>query len=180
MEDEWKDILNRAQDGFLSVPHVMVPGNHDTYETSFNDHLNVPINHSIDGGSYYSFDYNGAHMAVLNTNDNKKDADNPEGAVMSHEQLSWLENDLREARERGVNWLILSYHKPLYSSSYHSLQDEDVQAVRERLMTLIDKYDVDLVLNGHDHVLTATKPLVANMDVFADGEVDDKTEIIEV
>ncbi|MDY4647248.1 MAG: metallophosphoesterase [Aerococcus suis] len=179
VEDEWKDILNRAQDGFLSVPHVMVPGNHDTYETSFNDHLNVPINHSIDGGSYYSFDYNGAHMAVLNTNDNKKDADNPEGAAMSHEQLSWLENDLREARERGVNWLILSYHKPLYSSSYHSLQDEDVQAVRERLMTLIDKYDVDLVLNGHDHVLTATKPLVANMDVFADGEVDDKTEIIE-
>ncbi|MCZ0717167.1 metallophosphoesterase [Aerococcus kribbianus] len=178
VEDEWKDIMNQSQAGYLNVAHTFVPGNHDTYKTSYVDHLNVPITNSEDAGTYYSYDYNGSHFVVLNTNDNQKDADNPNGAALSNEQLSWLDNDLADARQRGVNWLVVTYHKPLYSSSYHSLQDADVQAVREDLITILDKHDVDLVLNGHDHVLTTTKPLVANIDVFSDGAVDKQSDLL--
>lgn len=178
VEDEWKDIMNQSQAGYLNVAHTFVPGNHDTYKTSYVDHLNVPITNSEDAGTYYSYDYNGSHFVVLNTNDNQIDADNPNGAALSNEQLSWLDNDLADARQRGVNWLVVTYHKPLYSSSYHSLQDADVQAVREDLITILDKHDVDLVLNGHDHVLTTTKPLVANIDVFSDGAVDKQSDLL--
>lgn len=178
IEDEWRDVMNRAQEGYLAIPHVVASGNHDTYKTSLNDHFNLPINNEAYQGSYYSFDYNGAHFAIVNTNDNAKDADNEKGAAISDTQLAWLEDDLATARKNGTNWLIVAYHKPLYSSSYHSLQDADVQAVRERLISLLDKYDVDLVLNGHDHVLTTTKPLVANLDAFADGEVDVTTKTL--
>lgn len=176
VEDEWKDVLNRSQEGYLAVPHVVASGNHDTHKTTLNDHFNIPINNQLHKGAYYSFDYNGAHFTVLNTNDNEVDGDNPTGAALSDTQLAWLETDLARARQKGVNWLVVAYHKPLYSSSYHSLQDPDVQAVRERLISILDKYDVDLVLNGHDHVLTTTKPLVANIDAFADGIVDTTTK----
>jgi len=38
-------------------------------------------------------------------------------------------------------------------------------------MAVLDTYDVDVVLNGHDHVLTVTKPLAYNGDTFAAGAV---------
>lgn len=47
----------------------------------------------------------------------------------------------------------------MYSKSYHSLQDEDVQKVREEFMQMIDELDVDLALQGHDHVISRTKSL---------------------
>ena len=41
----------------------------------------------------------------------------------------------------------------MYSKSYHALSDEDIQKVRNELTKEIDDLDVDLVLQGHDHVL---------------------------
>lgn len=109
----------------------------------------------------------------MNPNDNAKDNDNPDGGSVSATQLAWLDADLAAARANDANWLIVAYHKPLFSSSYHSLQDKDVQALREELMAVLDTYDVDVVLNGHDHVLTVTKPLAYDGDAFAAGAVTD-------
>lgn len=47
----------------------------------------------------------------------------------------------------------------MYSKSYHALSDEDVKKVRGELTKEINKLDVDLVLQGHDHVLSRTYPL---------------------
>lgn len=55
--------------------------------------------------------------------------------------------------------MILAYHKPLYFKGYHSLQDRDAQAVRDEFMKLIDELDIDLALQGHDHVVSRTKSL---------------------
>ena len=96
----------------------------------FNEHINVPAaNNKISGGSYYSFDYNGVHFVVANTNDNK----NSDGKALGDEQLAWIKEDIKRARANGAKWVILSYHKPLFSKSYHSLQDEDVQKVTGRV-----------------------------------------------
>ena len=45
-------------------------------------------NNADENGTYYSFGYNGAHFAVLNTNDNVKDNDNPDGGSVSATQLA--------------------------------------------------------------------------------------------
>lgn len=169
VEDEWVDIFSQSEESWLQQPLVVAPGNHDEYALNygdsqltekFNEHINVPVtDEKVDGGSYYSLDYNGVHVVVANTNDNKESEDNLEGKAIGTEQLAWIEEDIKQARENGAQWVVLTYHKPLYSKSYHSLQDEDVQKVREEFMQMIDELDVDLALQGHDHVISRTKSL---------------------
>ncbi|MBA5728781.1 metallophosphoesterase family protein [Aerococcaceae bacterium INB8] len=185
VEDEWIDILEQSKESILQVPFAVAAGNHDEYAlsygdpqltTKFNEHINVPAeNDAVDGGSYYSFDYNGVHFVVANTNDNKESEDNSEGKALGQEQIDWIRNDVEEARANGAEWVVLSYHKPLYSKSYHSLQDTDVQLVREEFMELIDELDIDLALQGHDHVISRTKPLnyVSTDENFSNGVVDE-------
>ena len=190
VEDEWVDIFTQSQDAWMQQPLVVAPGNHDEYALNygvdqltqkFNEHINVPVtNGKIDGGSYYSLDYNGVHLVVANTNDNKVSEDNPEGKAMGAEQLAWIEADIKQARENGAEWVILTYHKPLYSKSYHSLQDEDVQKVREEFMQMIDELDVDLALQGHDHVVSRTKSLnfVPTEENFSNATIDNAEVVI--
>ncbi|MEY8370255.1 metallophosphoesterase family protein [Aerococcaceae bacterium 50-4] len=188
LEDEWVDNLDMSQAQNLHLPHAYTPGNHDEYTvhggdldlTAFNEHTNVPVtNDAVSGGSYYSYDYNGAHFVVLNTNDNKESEDNPEQGAIGQEQMEWAKQDIQEARDNGANWIVLAYHKPIYSASYHALQDDDVQVTREEFAKLADELGVDIVLQGHDHNLTRTKSLVYTADNFSYGEVEDteKTEI---
>lgn len=188
LEDEWVDNLDMSQEQNLHLPHAYTPGNHDEYTvhggdldlTAFNEHTNVPVtNDAVSGGSYYSYDYNGAHFVVLNTNDNKESEDNPESGAIGQEQMDWAKEDIQTARDNGANWIVLAYHKPIYSASYHALQDDDVQVTREEFAKLADELGVDIVLQGHDHNLTRTKSLVYTGDNFSYGEVEDteKTEI---
>lgn len=185
VEDEWVDLFGQSQPYFMQAAMAVASGNHDEYALNygdepltekFNDHVNVPAaNDEIDGGSYYSFDYNGVHFVTLNTNDNKESEDNPEGKAIGEEQMQWIREDVEAARDNGAEWIVLNYHKPLYSKSYHSLQDEDVQKVREELTALIDELDIDLALQGHDHVISRTHSLthVPTEANFSNAEVED-------
>ena len=185
VEDEWVDLFGQSQPYFMQTAMAVASGNHDEYALEygddpltekFNEHVNVPAaNNKIDGGSYYSFDYNGVHFVTLNTNDNKESEDNPEGKAIGEEQMEWIREDVEKARANGAEWIVLNYHKPLYSKSYHSLQDEDVQKVREELTALIDELDIDLALQGHDHVISRTHSLthVPTEENFSNAEVED-------
>lgn len=185
VEDEWVDLFSQSEPYFMQSAMAVASGNHDEYALNygdepmtekFNDHVNVPAaNDKIDGGSYYSFDYNGVHFVTLNTNDNKESEDNPEGKAIGEEQMQWIREDVEAARDNGAEWIVLNYHKPLYSKSYHSLQDEDVQKVREELTALIDELDIDLALQGHDHVISRTHSLthVPTEENFSNAEVED-------
>ena len=185
VEDEWVDLFEQSRPYFMQSAMAVASGNHDEYALNygdepltekFNEHVNVPAaNDEIDGGSYYSFDYNGVHFVTLNTNDNKESEDNPEGKAIGEEQMQWIREDVEAARENGAEWIVLNYHKPLYSKSYHSLQDEDVQKVREELTALIDELDIDLALQGHDHVISRTHSLthVPTEENFSNAEVED-------
>lgn len=190
VEDEWVDVFSKSEEFWLKQPLAVAAGNHDecalnqgdpVVAEKFNEHINVPVtNDKISGGSYYSFDYNGVHFVVANTNDNKESEDNPEGKAIGEEQLTWIKDDIKQARENGAEWVILSYHKPLFSKSYHSLQDEDVQKVREEFMQTIDELDVDLALQGHDHVISTTKSLnfVPTDENFSNATIDE-AEVVQ-
>ena len=178
-EDEWVDLMTQSEKAFLAMSLVPASGNHDEFAikrdtlftTKFNEHFNVDSAGKIDGGSYYSFDYNNAHFVVLNTNDYKNDAK----TALSDEQMAWMRDDIQKARARGATWVILAYHKPLFSKGYHSLQDTEVQNVREAFMKAIDELDVDLALQGHDHVYSRTKSLnyAPKDSSFVNAQVED-------
>ncbi|MCD8841115.1 metallophosphoesterase family protein [Staphylococcus arlettae] len=190
VEDEWKDLYKQSRPSFMSLPVVATAGNHDEYALSeedekllskFNEHVNVPKeNDAINGGSYYSFDYNGAHMVVANTNDNKKSKDNPDEKAIGKEQMEWIKKDIKKARANGANWVVLNLHKPMYSKSYHALSDEDVKKIRAELTKQIDDLDIDLVLQGHDHVLSRTHPLehTSTKNSFVNAKKEDTKQVV--
>lgn len=179
VEDEWVDLFSQSQSSLLMSPLAPASGNHDEaaltsgekFLDSFNNHFNVPAAQGkIDGGSYYSYDYNGVHFVVANTNDNK----NEDKKALGKEQMDWIRQDVEQARKKGAKWVVLQYHKPLFSKSYHSLSDEDVQNVREDFMKLIDDLDIDVAMQGHDHVMSVTKSLkyAPKSESFANAQID--------
>ena len=68
------------------------------------------------------------------------------------EQLKWLEGELQGS---GEDWKIAYFHHPPYSSGGRHGSDE---VVREALEPLFVKYNVSVVLTGHDHFYERIKP----------------------
>ena len=62
-------------------------------------------------------------------------------------QLAWVRDTLARPREPQVRWRIVAQHHPPLSAGYHG-SDESSRAL---LVPLFERYDVDLVLAGHDH-----------------------------
>jgi hypothetical protein len=64
-------------------------------------------------------------------------------------QTRWLERTLEEARRSPfVDWIIVQMHQCVASSSEGNGSD---LALRAQWSPLFDEYQVDLVVNGHDH-----------------------------
>ena len=59
-------------------------------------------------------------------------------------QIKWLDSVLRTNTKK---WTTITMHYPIYSTAV----GRDNKELREALKPLIDKYGVDLVLQGHDH-----------------------------
>jgi predicted MPP superfamily phosphohydrolase len=68
------------------------------------------------------------------------------------EQVKWLEDELKGAREA---WKVMFFHHPLYSSGERHGSDTQLRDVLEPLFI---KYNVSMVLTGHDHFYERTKP----------------------
>jgi predicted MPP superfamily phosphohydrolase len=68
------------------------------------------------------------------------------------EQIQWLENELKSS---GSKWKIAMFHHPLYSSGERHGSDTQLRAVLEPLFL---KYNVSVVLTGHDHFYERVKP----------------------
>lgn len=102
-------------------------------------------------GTYYSFDYNNVHIAVLNTNDIEDDK-------LSTKQIEWLKNDMNSS---DAQWKVVSIHKAVYSNGSH-FDDDEVNGMREQFSTLMPDLDIDLVLQGHDHSYLRTYSLDGN------------------
>lgn len=136
--DEFQvNVFKPYQALWAEVPVFPSMGNHDSYTENGGPYKSVfelPQGNS-DNEDYYSFNYDTVHFAVLNSN-----LDYSVGS----DQYTWLQNDLEQSDER---WKIVYFHHPVYSSGPHG-STEDMDAI---LAPSFAAYDVDLVLNGHDH-----------------------------
>ena len=178
VNDDWNDTeWDLTLDALLplnnEMPHMFITGNHDN--DNFLDHINTDnAVGGMDSGAAYSTRYNGVQFINLNT-EQANEANEDEAPAILDNQMEWFEEELQKAQEAkdngDIDWVFVSYHRPLFSSSYHSLEDESVQLIRDDLMALLDEYDVDLVFNGHDHNLTVTHALTHNAEAFGNAEV---------
>jgi 3D (Asp-Asp-Asp) domain-containing protein len=95
-----------------------------------------------------SFDYKNTHFVIL-----------PEDSAMPDPK--WLENDLSSARANAqTRWIIVVFHEPIYTSKSDHPPDEN--GIKDTVLPLIDKYHVDLVLQGHNHNYQRTFPMAGD------------------
>lgn len=174
LEDDWRDLLGASQKSLLSTTFAPVSGNHDDAKNRFVDHFTLDTEPEQDTttGAWYSYTYNGVHFMMLNTNDGGD-------LGVSDAQVEWLRRDAAAARKAGADWLVLTMHKGAYTASNHA-NDVDVVALRDRLVPLIDEFDIDLVLQGHDHYFSRSRPLVSDPNGVAGARAVDGDVITEV
>jgi hypothetical protein len=109
----------------------------------------------------YSFDYGNTHIIVFNTNyfwanQPEKYGGNLEGYVMD-EQIEWIEDDLADARARGIKHIFMFAHEPTFPNGGHLKDaqwyngDPYVVAQRDKLWEIISYYDVLAVGFGDEH-----------------------------
>jgi alkaline phosphatase D len=79
------------------------------------------------------------------------------GGPTPNAQTVWLENTLSAARAgTSVDWIIVQMHQCALSSSTDNGCDA---GIRQAWVPLFDQYQVDLVLNGHDHDYERSYPV---------------------
>lgn len=129
------------------IPAIAVPGNHEyrqfTEDRSGPSHLSMqwrpqfeyPVTDSTPEAlkeTCYVIDYQGTRIIALNTLDGVE------------EQKKFLETALTN---HNAQWVIVTFHHPIFASAVN----RDNLELREAWKPLLDQYNVDLVLQGHDH-----------------------------
>ncbi len=184
-ELDWRDLFAAAQDSLLANTIAPVAGNHDGKPDEFTQHFTLEAVNGQDtsAGVYYSYDYNRAHFAMLNTNEGNgcvaHDLNNETCEIVSDEQIEWLRDDVKAARARGAEWIVVTTHKGPYTAGNHPF-DTEIMPLRERLVPVIDELDIDLVIQGHDHYWTRTKELFSDPGTPVKARVADPgSDVIE-
>lgn len=142
-------------DALASLPVATTIGNHDSVSNQYTLHFNNPnafsdtdanyIQGKTDAGTDYYYRYGNTLFMVLDTNNYN---------CATHENV--MKKAISENKD--AKWRIVVFHQDIYGSGYdHS--DSDGMVLRTQLTPLMDKYDVDVVLQGHDHTYSRTYQL---------------------
>jgi uncharacterized protein (TIGR03437 family) len=104
-------------------------------------------------GHYYSFDWGGAHLVSL------------DATLMLHQNaatamVQWLERDLARTRK---GWRIVFWHHPPYDPARGN--GPEATGMRDRVLPILERYGVQLVLNGHAHAYQRTRPMLGHQPV---------------
>ena len=155
---QWEWALTDQSEFMQNYPFMTTAGNHEASENDYNSRFNHPVKSNQKNGSYYSFDYQGSHFISLNTNDSNPS--NYDAKGLSDTQINWLINDLENSNG---NFTIVMMHKGIYDAGGHCSNqdgaDFDIELIRKQLSPIFTKYNVDLVLQGHDHLYSRSYPL---------------------
>lgn len=127
-------------------------GNGELGFAAYRTRYALPSNGSRDfAGLWYAFKAGTVYVISLDNNDacHQDGADLYLRGYSGGAQRAWLERTLRDARsDPGVDWVVVSMHQLALSAALANGSD---LGVREAWLDLFDRYDVDLVLAGHDH-----------------------------
>jgi len=148
-DDEWGEWFDAG--GFISsmIVNVAAPGNHEYLELEeeaprvllpqWPVHMPTPGNGpGALQDTVYFMDYQSVRYVVLDSQQALQDAE------MMRLQAEWLRSVLQDNPNR---WTVVTYHHPMFSVSL----GRDNPALREHWQPLFDEFNVDLVLQGHDH-----------------------------
>ena len=181
-EEQWNYYFKALGEAGASVPHFATVGNHDdnlaTADQNF--YFGMHLNHPNNGGNayldptvvsvinsldpetakdakwvqliikymdetFYSYNYGDAHFVVYNSG-----AYSSQDELMLKAQRAWLKADLEANKD--AKWTVVLAHQGVYhryGGGYN----------RNTLADIIEGFDVDLVIQGHSHLVTRSYPM---------------------
>lgn len=145
-------IEQKDMEKYALAPTV---GNHDALNRTYSEHFKVPnkLEHGqTPAGSNYFFVQN--HTLFINLNVE---------STNYREHEATIQKALEATKDQDIKWKVAVYHRGPFSAGKHSntLATKDR---RQHLAPMMNKYGMDLVLNGHDHsyarshVMNGTNP----------------------
>jgi len=138
--DHYGDILEPL---LAYTPYSPGVGNHENIDKylAFRLRFGTDLLEQNSGGGdfYWSFDFGNIHFIHLSSETNSS---------ASSPQYAWLENDLKKVDRNLTPWLIGVWHRPWYTSSAGSGEDD---TMRINLEPLFIDHKVDLAIVGHVH-----------------------------
>ncbi len=144
------------ESAFLGIPYSNIPL--EDHEGPYFDLVHVPTEAEAGGFPsdlelFYSFDYGDVHFLSLNS----EVFDFAQTSQGIDRMKQWIEQDLIQNTR---TFTIAYFHQPPYSKGSHDSDDAFelvMKAMRERVVPLLEQYDIDLVVCGHSHVFERSK-----------------------
>lgn len=137
-------------DVLKSLPVSTTIGNHDSSSAQYSMHFNNPNTQTDEqtttgktaAGTDYYYTYGDVLFIVLDTNNYN---------CATHKNVM----EKATSENPNVKWRVVMFHQDIFGSGYdHS--DSDGMVLRTQLTPLMDEYDIDVVLQGHDHTYSRT------------------------
>jgi hypothetical protein len=159
-------FFKSASPVFSHIPLMAANGNHESNFLSgkpelYLDEFALPQN-GPEGfkEEFYSFDAAGCHITVLNSwiysSEQKLKA-------VDYERVKdWIKNDLASST---ADWQVIVTHIPIHAVS----SDKTAAAVKDNWAPIFEKYGVDIVFEGHQHVYSRSYPLYEDRVDYENG-----------
>lgn len=152
-EYEYAGYLNAS--ALASLPVSTTIGNHDSGSYQYSYHFNTPNSFDLDDTTYalghtnagtdYYYTYGDALFIVIDTNNYN---------CATHRNV--IEKAVNENKDK--KWRIVMFHQDIYGSGLdHS--DSDGIILRTQLTPILDEFDIDVALQGHDHTYSRSYQL---------------------
>ncbi|MCY2982919.1 MAG: metallophosphoesterase family protein [Planctomycetota bacterium] len=147
-DGEWGEWFGAGSWLNAMIPSVPSVGNHemqkgDDGKSRLSHHwrpqFTLPQQNCPEGleETCYTLEYQDTLIVSMNSNEKLE------------QQVEWLDNVLGKNKQK---WVICNFHHPIFSTA----KDRDNAKLRSLWKPVLDKYRVDLVLQGHDHTYGRT------------------------
>jgi acid phosphatase type 7 len=166
----WDRWFNEVEPLAARFPLVTSPGNHESNDfngETYRRRFNLPGR----GRNWFSVDYGNLHL-VSTTAGCFLSAEEPESARhLLLEELLWLEQDLAVAAARRaageIDFIAVTQHFPTYTDHRtRGPYSPELVLLEEHIL---QRYQVDLLLVGHDHMYQRSRPMAYGVPTAEQG-----------
>jgi hypothetical protein len=170
----WDVYFGLIEASASTTPWMFATGNHDM-EAAYPVHgygghlarMDFPKNGPKACPSVYSYTYGNVAVLSLDANDVSYEIKTNTG-YSGGSQTSWAGRTLAAHRANpNIDFIVCFFHHCAYSTTAQHASDGGVRAA---WTDLFDRYQVDLVLQGHNHVFERTDPIRANKPTTVAGD----------
>jgi Purple acid Phosphatase, N-terminal domain/Calcineurin-like phosphoesterase len=154
----WDSFFTEIEPAAASIPWQVAVGNHEMEAWYSPDgYGGQHARFDFPGQpNYYSFVYGNVGVISLDANDVSYEIPANNG-YSGGAQVAWLQSTLASLRANpSVDFIVAYFHHCAYSTcTVHGCEG----GAEQFFVPLFDQYQVDLVINGHNHIYERTDPL---------------------